>query len=91
MYKHRITNGFSDKFQSANPLSLHSILKNYLDTNSLPKSFKEVVKNSNNIENIDKSEEEEFNGLVKGLRLKAGKVEMGRKNSIEMMVNSSPE
>jgi hypothetical protein len=56
MYKHRITNGFSEKFPNANPLSLHSLLKNYLDSGSVPKSHKEIARSNGNIENLDNSD-----------------------------------
>lgn len=58
MYKHRITNGFSDKFQTNNPLSLHSLLKNYLETSPVPKSFKDIVRSNGNIENMDNTDEQ---------------------------------
>lgn len=53
MYKQRNTNGFSEKHASNNPFSLHSLLKNYIDSSSVPKSLKDVVKNNLNIENSD--------------------------------------
>ena len=58
MYKQRLTNGFSDKFPSANPLSLHSLLKNYLESNSIPKSYKEIIKNNATNDNLDNSDEQ---------------------------------
>jgi len=82
MYKHRITNGFSDKLPSSNPVLLHSLLKNYLDSPSVPKSIKEIARNNGSMENSDTSDEQEFNGLIKGLRLKAGKIDIYRKNSL---------
>ena len=56
MYKHRITNGFSDKHQTNNPLSLHSLLKNYMDSSAVPKSFKDIVRSNGNIENVDNTD-----------------------------------
>ena len=85
MYKQRITNGFSEKSPPSNPLSLHSLLRNYIDSASVPKSFKDVVRNNGNIENGDNVDEQEFNGLIKGLRLKASKNEFNRKNSLDMI------
>lgn len=73
MYKNRITNGFGDKHTVPNPITLHSLLKNYMDSTSVPKSYKEIVRSNGNIENVDNSDEIEFNGLVKGLKLKASK------------------
>jgi hypothetical protein len=58
MYKHRITNGFSDKFPSSNPVLLHSLLKNYLDSASVPKSIKDIARSNGNIENSDNSDEQ---------------------------------
>lgn len=56
MFKGRMTNGFTEKNIPANPLSLHSLLKSYLDSSPLPKSHKEMLKNNANIENEDSDE-----------------------------------
>ncbi len=58
MYKQRITNGFAEKQVNINPLSLHSLLKNFIDSTSLPKSLKEVAKSNGNIEIVDTSDEQ---------------------------------
>ena len=82
MYKQRTTNGFSEKHTANNPFSLHSLLKNYMDSSSVPKSLKDVVKSNINMESSDNSDEQEFNGLIKGLRVRASKNDLIRKNSL---------
>lgn len=57
MYKARMTNGFTEKNIPANPLSLHSLLKSYLESSSIPKSHKEILRSNGNIENDDNSDE----------------------------------
>jgi hypothetical protein len=63
-------------------MALHSLLKNYMESPSVPKSHKDIARNNGNIENLDDSDEQEFTGLIKGMRLKASKYDLARKNSL---------
>jgi len=53
MFKQRIVNGSIEKSLPQNPMSLHSLLKNYLESSSVPKSYKDVLKGGSNIEYQD--------------------------------------
>jgi len=49
------------------------------------------MKSNSNIENVDNVDESEFNGLIKGLKVRQGKNQLARKSSIEVVENLEPQ
>jgi hypothetical protein len=43
------------------------------------------MKSNSNIENIDNTDESEFNGLIKGLKVRQAQNQLARKSSIEVV------
>jgi len=50
MIKQRLVNGSPEKGHSNPVITLHSLLKTYLETNAAPRSLKDVMRNNPTIE-----------------------------------------